>query len=93
MRSRTSPASSIAPGLTVPPVAHAFFSAFASSSRNGPLSGRASTTVTIFPPRPFFSIRSFAVTFGGTGSSNRFEQRQSSAGQPHAGQIRPFPLE
>ena len=92
-RSRTSPASSTAPGRTVPPTAHAFFSAFASSSRKGPLSGRASTTVTLLPPRPFFSIRSFAVTFAGTGSSSLFEQRQSSAGQPHVGQIRPFPLE
>jgi hypothetical protein len=38
-------------------------------------------------------MRSFAVTFAGTGWSSFFEQRQSSAGQPHVGQIRPFPVE
>jgi hypothetical protein len=47
------------------------------------------------PPRPFFSIRSFAVNFGGTASlrAKRLLHLQSCAGQPQVGQIRPASLE
>ncbi len=49
--------------------------------------------VTLLPPRPFFSRRSFAVTVAGTASSVVVEQRQSAAGQPHTGQRRPPSLD
>ena len=53
----------------VPPVPQAFFSSAASAARNDGLRGRSATTVTLLPPRPFFSSRSTQATFAGTGSS------------------------
>jgi hypothetical protein len=53
------------------------------------LFGRPSTTVTAFPPRPFFSIRSFATIapgFAGTVSDAAAELHlQSRCGQPQRG--------
>ena len=78
--------------VAVPPVPQAFFSSAASAARNEALRGRFATTVTLLPPRPFFSSRSTQAIFAGTGSSPREEQRQSSAGHPHFGQSRPRPV-
>ena len=61
-------------------------------ARNAALRGRPATTVTLLPPRPFFSRRSTQVIFAGTASSAAFEHRQSSAGHPHFGQTRPLPV-
>jgi hypothetical protein len=59
------------------------------------LRGSPSTIVIVLPPRPFFSIRSFAVTRGGTGwsAAPRVLHRQSFEGQPHVGQVRPLSVE
>jgi hypothetical protein len=51
-------------------------------------------TVTIFPPRPFFSIRSFATMREGSGSlAVRLLHWQLVSGQPQRGHIRPFSVE
>jgi hypothetical protein len=52
-----------------------------------------STTVTVLPPRPAFSIRSWATIFAGTGSPTLALQRQSAAGQPQRGQNLPLSVE
>ena len=51
-------------------------------------------TVTIFPPRPFFSMRSFATIREGRGSLALWLLHwQFVAGQPQRGQIRPIAVE
>jgi hypothetical protein len=53
------------------------------------------TTVTVFPPRPFFSIRSLATirpSIDSTAAAFSLH-RQSRAGQPQPGQTRPTPVE
>ena len=52
-------------------------------------------TVTILPPRPFFSIRSLAVTRAGTVCSVALAllHLQSFTGHPHVGQTRPTSVE
>ncbi len=51
-------------------------------------------TVTIFPPRPFFSMRSFATIREGTGSlAFWLLHRQFVSGQPQPGQVRPVAVE
>src|SRR5262249_8672785 len=81
-----SPRVSTAPAPPVPPVPQARFSSAASAARNASFLGSSATTVTLLPPRPFFSSRSTQRGFSGTVSSAAFEQWQSSIGQPHFGQ-------
>jgi|GraSoiStandDraft_23_1057293.scaffolds.fasta_scaffold236528_1 hypothetical protein len=52
-------------------------------------------TVTIFPPRPFFSMRSFATMREGTGAFavRRLLHWQFDSGQPQSGQMRPLSVE
>jgi len=51
-------------------------------------------TVTTFPPRPFFSIRSFATMRDGSGSlAARLLHRQFASGQPQRGHMRPLSVE
>jgi hypothetical protein len=52
-------------------------------------------TVTIFPPRPFFSMCSFATMREGTGAlaARRLLHWQFDSGQPQRGQIRPLSVE
>jgi hypothetical protein len=90
--SRWSPWTSTAPPLAVPPVPQARLSSEAREARKAALRGRPATTVTVLPPRPFFSSRSTQVIFAGTGSSAPFEQRQSEVGHPHFAQTRPLPV-
>jgi hypothetical protein len=53
------------------------------------LFGRPQTTVTVLPPRPVFSTRSFATGRDGTGSlaARRVLHRQSRCGQPQTGHL------
>jgi len=58
------------------------------------LRGSPATTVTVFPLRPLFSIRSFAtIRFGIVSSAEPVLHLQSRAGQPQPGQTRPAPVE
>ena len=50
-------------------------------------------SVTVFPPRPFFSMRSFATIREGTGSLAVRLHWQLASGHPQRGQIRPLPVE
>ena len=52
-------------------------------------------TVTVLPPRPFFSIRSLATRRAGIGSSGgrRELHWQSLCGQPHTGHLPEFSVE
>src|SRR5438552_119900 len=69
-------------------------SSAASSLRNASLRGRPSMTVTIFPPRPFFSMRSFATIREGSASlAFALLHWQFDSGQPQRGHIRPFAVE
>ncbi len=79
--------------LIVPPVPSCFFSSFPKPSKKSEFLGSPSRTVTIFPPRPFFSIRSLTTTFEGTFSSTLEEHLQSFAGQPHVAQTEPTAVE
>jgi len=64
------------------------------SFRKAALRGRPSTTVTVFPPRPFFSIRSFATIRAGTEAVPALALHlQSAAGQPQREQILPASVE
>ena len=78
---------------TVPPVPSSFLSSFAKPSKKSEFLGSPSRTVTIFPPRPFFSSRSLTTTFEGTFSSSFEEHLHSFAGQPQVAQTRPTPVE
>ena len=91
-RSRWSPWISTLSSAAVPPVPHARLSSLASAPRKAALRGSPATTVTVLPPRPFFSSRSTQLSFAGSGWSSRDEQWQSSAGQPHFGHTRPLPV-
>jgi hypothetical protein len=79
--------------VAVPPVPHARFSSWLKSFRNAALLGRPKTTVTVLPPRPFFSIRSFAIGRVGTGSLAACPHVQPRSGRPHPRQIFPAALE
>jgi hypothetical protein len=60
----------------------------------GGIARQSYTTLTVFPPRPAFSTRSFATTRTGTGSSVARElHRQALAGQPQPGHILPVAVE
>ena len=65
--------------------------------RNAALFGRPSTTVTILPPRPFFSMRSFATMAPGLAGTDAAAARvlhlQSRCGQPQPGHTPPLPVE
>ena len=52
-------------------------------------------TVTIFPPRPFFSMRSFATMREGSAAwaFRLLLHWQFASGQPQRGQIRPAAVE
>ena len=51
-------------------------------------------TVTIFPPRPFFSMRSFATIRAGRGLLVFWLlHRQFVSGQPQPAQVRPVAVE
>ena len=77
----------------VPPAPTARLSSFPNPSKNSSFFGSPSRTVTILPPRPFFSSRSLTTTFSGTFSSTFEEHWHSSAGQPHVAQTRPPAVE
>ena len=66
---------------------------FANPSKKSEFLGSPSKTVTIFPLRPFFSIRSLTTTFEGTSSSTLEEHLQAFAGQPHPAQTEPTAVE
>jgi hypothetical protein len=61
------------------------------------LFGRPSTTVTILPPRPFFSIRSLATMAPGRAGTDTSPVRvlhlQSRCGQPQPGHTPPVLVE
>src|SRR5712691_2873374 len=78
-----------------PPVPQARLRSCATSLRNAALRGRSYTTVTVLPPRPFFSMRSLATMRLGIGSSAviRLLHLQSRAGQPQPGQTLPALVE
>jgi hypothetical protein len=61
--------------------------------RNAELFGRPKTTVTVLPPRPAFSIRSFATGRTGTGALAALVQRHPRSGWPQALQMLPAALE
>lgn len=70
-----------------------FLRSFANPSKKSEFSGSPWRTVTIFPLRPFLSIRSLTTTFEGIFSSTLEEHLQSPAGQPHAAQTEPTAVE
>ena len=87
---------SLSPAVAAtPPVPHTRFSSCVSSLRNAALRGRPKTSVTVLPPRPFFSMRSLATMRAGTGSSRPIVllHLQSRSGQPHPEQRRPEAVE
>ena len=77
----------------VPPVPSNFFRSFPKLSKKSEFLGSPSRTVTVLPPRPFFSTRSFTTTFEGTFSSTFEEHLQSFAGQPQVAQTEPMAVE
>ncbi len=75
-----------------PPQPHARFKSAHKDFKNSSLAGRPKTTVTVFPPRPFFSMRSFATTRSGTAALPAVSvllHWQFDSGQPHFTQVRP----
>jgi S-formylglutathione hydrolase len=96
-RSRRSPWSSMVSSDTVPPVPQARLSSWQSSLKKASFRGRPATTVTVLPPRPFFSMRSFATTLPGREGSDspvaRVLHLQSRTGQPQPGHTRPTSVE
>src|SRR6266480_2399537 len=79
---------------TAPPVPQARLSSWLSSFRNAALSGSPYTTVTVLPPRPFFSIRSLATSFDGIEAVFAVVLHlQWFAGQPQSGHVRPTLVE
>jgi hypothetical protein len=65
----------------------------ARSLRKALFRGRLSTTVTVLPLRPAFSIRRRAVIRSGTDCSIFDEQRQLFSGHPQVGQTLPLSVE
>src|SRR6187551_3122412 len=82
------------PSFTAPPVPQARFNSAHNSFNSASLSGRPSTTVTVLPPRPAFSMRSLATSLSGTVCCPLAERHlQLIAGHPHFGQTAPVAVE